>query len=264
MEPHPRLVFSVKHTQLDFWRRTLPNPTIGAGAHRQIIEACVGNLYGGMGAYPSYVVSGLVDGFEEDPSPNVGLQAWAQQPTFAGVFPVTQGSFSFPGPGTSGSPCTNCSAGTVPFPWVWPWLEFSVLARWVKDNANGDNRAALAPALEGDERRGDRTKINGGSELAAFTAVVQETWGLSNADAVVLHNATLLAMHGNLLAQTVGPFDTVVTQGIVRPTANFMIHNSIGGLYAMGDGGRCNAGAGVPGSSVGRSVGRQLRVLLIY
>lgn len=39
VEPHPRLVFSIKHTALDFWRRVALNPTLGIGQHRQVVEA---------------------------------------------------------------------------------------------------------------------------------------------------------------------------------------------------------------------------------
>lgn len=37
--PHPRLVFSIKHTALDFWRRIALNPTLGIGQHQQVVEA---------------------------------------------------------------------------------------------------------------------------------------------------------------------------------------------------------------------------------
>ena len=39
VQPHPRLVFSIKHTALDFWRRVALNPTLGIGQHRQVVEA---------------------------------------------------------------------------------------------------------------------------------------------------------------------------------------------------------------------------------
>jgi hypothetical protein len=44
--PHPRLVFAVKHTMLDFWRRVRFNPTLGAGRHQQVVEGEVGGMYG--------------------------------------------------------------------------------------------------------------------------------------------------------------------------------------------------------------------------
>ena len=75
VEPHPRLVFSIKHTALDFWRRVALNPTLGIGQHRQVVEAgapgscaCflfasgtripapaeINGMYAGCGSWPLY------------------------------------------------------------------------------------------------------------------------------------------------------------------------------------------------------------------
>lgn len=63
--PHPNLLFSVKHTKGDY-HRTFPfNPTIGIGKHQQIIEVECQREYEGKGAFPDYVIDGVVNGFEE-------------------------------------------------------------------------------------------------------------------------------------------------------------------------------------------------------
>lgn len=224
VSPHPKLVFSIKHTKLDFWRRTRSNPCIGAGEHLQVVEACVGNLFQGMGAYPSYVVDGVINGFEENiaSGDHFGLRDMVGKPTFAGLFPVTQGSFTYPHPDGGREPCRDCEAGAVPYPWAWPWLEFTVFARWAQEPTR--------------------------SEEEIFLETVRSEWGLSAADAATLRSALLLAMSANLFMETTGPFDAAVTQGVVRPSGNFMIHNSLAGLHAIGSDGKCNAGRGADGS----------------
>jgi hypothetical protein len=49
------LVFSVKHTQTDFWRYNDFNHTIGRGGVEQIIEFQCAREYEGKGAFPNYV-----------------------------------------------------------------------------------------------------------------------------------------------------------------------------------------------------------------
>lgn len=63
--PHEKLVFSIKHTALDFWRRVRFNPCIAQGKHRQIIEVQCQREYEGKGAYPNYIMDGVIDGFPE-------------------------------------------------------------------------------------------------------------------------------------------------------------------------------------------------------
>ena len=65
IEPHPNLIFSIKHQAGDFLRMTPFNPTIGIGKHRQIIEVqCQREAYG-KGAHPFYVGDGVINGWEE-------------------------------------------------------------------------------------------------------------------------------------------------------------------------------------------------------
>ena len=52
IEPHEKLIFSIKHTALDFWRRVRFNDCLTAGKHRQIVEVQCQREYEGKGAYP--------------------------------------------------------------------------------------------------------------------------------------------------------------------------------------------------------------------
>jgi hypothetical protein len=99
VQPHPLLVFSIKHTAGDFWRTVPFNPTLGLGGHQQIVEVQCQREYEGKGAYPNYIAHGVIDGFEElrsglakgaNTAP-VGLAGIAGRPTFAGVFTWSRG-----------------------------------------------------------------------------------------------------------------------------------------------------------------------------
>jgi len=65
IEPHPNLVFSVKHTKGDYQRTMDFNPTLGIGKHPQIVEVQCQREYEGKGAYPDYIMDGVINGFEE-------------------------------------------------------------------------------------------------------------------------------------------------------------------------------------------------------
>lgn len=65
IDPHPNLIFSVKHQQGDFHQLTPFNPTLMIGRHRQIIEVqCQREAYG-KGAHPYYIGDGVINGWEE-------------------------------------------------------------------------------------------------------------------------------------------------------------------------------------------------------
>ena len=68
IQPHDNLYFSIKHTQLDFWRYVEFNPCLGKGRHHQIVEVQCQREYEGKGAYPSYVMDKVIEGFPETDS----------------------------------------------------------------------------------------------------------------------------------------------------------------------------------------------------
>lgn len=85
IEPHDRLFFSIKHTALDFWRRVRVNECLGIGKHQQIIEVQAQREYEGKGAYPCYVMDGVIDCFPEN-KVKKGLKDFMNHPLFRGVF----------------------------------------------------------------------------------------------------------------------------------------------------------------------------------
>ena len=96
IEPHPNLVFSIKHQAGDFLRMTPFNPTLGIGKHRQIVEVqCQREAYG-KGAHPFYIGDGVINGWEEyaqimKPGQPKGLRDIVNNPNFAGVWTWSRG-----------------------------------------------------------------------------------------------------------------------------------------------------------------------------
>lgn len=95
VETHENLVFSIKHTAKDFWRTIPFNRTIGVGKHRQIIEVECQREYEGKGAFPNYVIDGVVNGFEEfrtQPRTGpIGLAEVADNSVIAGIWTWSRG-----------------------------------------------------------------------------------------------------------------------------------------------------------------------------
>lgn len=90
VETHPKLLFSIKHTALDFWRRVKFNDCLTLGKHRQIVEVQCQREYEGKGAYPSYVMNGVINSFEENSCPK-GLRDIAEHPLIAGLYTWSRG-----------------------------------------------------------------------------------------------------------------------------------------------------------------------------
>jgi hypothetical protein len=93
---HPKLIFSIKHTSLDFLRRNDFNQCLGSGYHPQIVEVQCGREYEGKGAHPDYICKGVIEGFEEyaiqmKPSEKKGLQDIVNSPLFKGIWTWTRG-----------------------------------------------------------------------------------------------------------------------------------------------------------------------------
>lgn len=90
LNPHPNLIFSIKHTALDFWRRVKFNPCITKGQHQQIIEVQCQREYEGKGAYPNYIMDGVLNGFSENRT-KIGLVEVAGHPLVQGIYTWTRG-----------------------------------------------------------------------------------------------------------------------------------------------------------------------------
>ena len=125
IEPHPKLRFSIKHTALDFWRHVKVNETIGIGKHRQIIEVQCQREYEGKGAYPNYVMDGVINGFEENAKP-IGLKELLRLPIVDGVFGWARGGGWY-GPRIKDE--------------FWPDINAFVLAKFSADPAHSEEEA---------------------------------------------------------------------------------------------------------------------------
>jgi hypothetical protein len=90
VEPHPNLIFSIKHTVIDFHRAVNVNPAHGLGRHPQIVEVQCQREYEGKGAYPNYIARGVVCGFPENAEPK-GLDELARDPRYRGVYAWSRG-----------------------------------------------------------------------------------------------------------------------------------------------------------------------------
>lgn len=115
--PHEKLVFSIKHTALDFWRYVKVNECLTRGNHRQIIEVQCQREYEGKGACPNYVMDGVINGFEEN-AVRTGLCDLLGNPLIVGVSNWSRGGGWY-GP-------------SIPHE-LWPDLNAYVLARFVQD-----------------------------------------------------------------------------------------------------------------------------------
>jgi hypothetical protein len=90
IEPHDKLIFSIKHTALDFWRHIKVNPSLTIGKHPQIIEVQCQREYEGKGAYPNYVMDGVINGFEETKDKK-GLKDIIQHSLIRGLYTWSRG-----------------------------------------------------------------------------------------------------------------------------------------------------------------------------
>ena len=92
IEPHPNLVFSVKHSNGDFSRSVPFNKTLGIGRHPQLVEVSCSQagLYG-KNCWPYYIGEGVIDGWGNHGDAKRGLRSLAGNPLFAGVWTWTRG-----------------------------------------------------------------------------------------------------------------------------------------------------------------------------
>ncbi len=94
IEPHPNLLFSIKHSQGDFTRDVPFNKTLGIGRHPQLVEVSCsqGGLYG-KNSHPYYMGKGVIDGWSQWNAGmgDTGLRSLVGNPRFAGVWTWTRG-----------------------------------------------------------------------------------------------------------------------------------------------------------------------------
>ena len=90
IDVHEKLIFSIKHTALDFWRRVKFNPCIGEGKHFQVVEVQCQREYEGKGAYPMYNMGGVIHSFSEMKDPK-GLKDFMGHPLMRGIYTWSRG-----------------------------------------------------------------------------------------------------------------------------------------------------------------------------
>ena len=163
VEPHPNLVFSIKHNEGDFFRTKPFSRCIGMGRHRQIIEVQCAREYEGKGAYPNYVANGVIEGFEEHAGMSKGeihsLRSFYEKTPnlFAGVWTWSRGG------GWAGPYIKNE---------MWCDLNAWVMAQWALDPSKSEESIFNRYAT-------DRLKLKG-QDVAKFRKLC-----LLSADAVL-------------------------------------------------------------------------------
>lgn len=115
--PHPKLMFSIKHTALDFWRHVKFNEAIGKGNHQQIVEVQCQREYEAKGACPNYIMHYVITGFPEN-SIQTGLEDFRYHPNVRGIYGWSRGG------GWYGPYLTNET---------WCALHAYVLAQWAQN-----------------------------------------------------------------------------------------------------------------------------------
>lgn len=92
IEPHPNLIFSIKHSNGDFTRDVPFNKTLGVGKHRQLVEISCNQagLYGKC-AYPYYIGKGVIDRWDNEGEKGRGLRSLLDNKNIAGVWTWSHG-----------------------------------------------------------------------------------------------------------------------------------------------------------------------------
>jgi hypothetical protein len=96
VEPHPNLIFAIKHTHGDFLRTFQFNQILGKGNHQQVVEVQCQREYEGKQAHPNYIAQSVIDGFEEyeyimKPEQTQSLNDIKDSTVFAGVWTWSRG-----------------------------------------------------------------------------------------------------------------------------------------------------------------------------
>ena len=116
VEPHPNLCFVVKHCENDFHRGNDFSRVLGMGRHPQLVEVQCQREYEGKGAYPNYVMHGVIEGFEEHHGESL-RKLWSN-PLAVGISTWSRGG------GWKGPYLTNE---------LWCDLNVYVIAKWAQN-----------------------------------------------------------------------------------------------------------------------------------
>lgn len=164
IEPHPNLIFSVKHCEGDFHRANAFSKIIGQGRHPQLIEVQCAREYEGKGAYPNYIANGVIEGFEEH---RVSMPADALKSVsdfarndakFAGIWTWTRGG-GWEGPFIKNE--------------LWPDLNAWVMAQWAADPRQSEESVFNRYATEKLGLKGDNVRKFRELMLTSAAAIVR-------------------------------------------------------------------------------------------
>lgn len=190
VEPHPNLLFSIKHTVLDFHRRVEFNPCLTLGQHRQVVEVQCQREYEGKGAYPNYSTHGVIEGFPEQQE-RKGLKDIVQHPLFAGVYTWSRGGGWY-GPYVTGANELWCDLNTY------------VIAQW-----------QLAP---------------GRSEQSVFMEYACERLDMGPADAAIFRRIALSSLDAVLKGKCCAAYDGRKLDEPSNPTNQWMRDDRLHGM----------------------------------
>eukprot|EP00041_Stephanoeca_diplocostata_P036694 m.1349075 g.1349075 ORF g.1349075 m.1349075 type:complete len:637 (-) comp24917_c0_seq8:2345-4255(-) len=224
---HKNLIFSIKHTSLDFWRYVRFNPCITQGNHQQVIEVEAQREYEGKGAFPVYIADGVIDGFNEFPAAQrVGLRHVIAHPLVVGLWTWSGGG------GWYGPNVHNAT--------LWPQLNTFVTAKWVTMAA----QSLATPDVP------DRSQTQLPSAADAFAAYcLQEIAINDSATCTALYNISVLSQDAVLALRYVAAYDGVLPGSrcgalSCMPTNNWLRDDRLGGLQLLG---QRNGAYGNPG-----------------
>jgi hypothetical protein len=207
VEPHPRLLFSIKHTALDFWRHVKVNECLGQGQHPQIVEVQCQREYEGKGAYPNYVMDGVINGFEEN-ARKIGLADLLRNPQIQGIYSWSRGGGWY-GPYLKDE--------------LWCDLNAYVLAQFVKRHFQD------SPRPRAGEGQGVRAAMDPSpTEEAIFRDYANQKLGLSATDVDRFRTICTLSARAVLKGRYCEVFDRVLRESLL-PVANWMRDDRLGG-----------------------------------
>jgi hypothetical protein len=210
VETHPKLLFSIKHTALDFWRHVKVNECLEQGRHPQIIEVQCQREYEGKGAYPNYVMDGVINSFEEN-ARKIGLADLLRNPQIQGIYSWSRGGGWY-GPYLKDE--------------LWCDLNAYVLAQFVKRH-NSPRPLTMLRTVPG-EGQGVRASADPCSEESIFRDYARQKLGLSAADTDRFRKLCTLSARAILKGRYCQVFDRELHESVL-PVANWMRDDRLGG-----------------------------------
>lgn len=190
VKAHPNLIFSVKHTVVDFHRWVEFNPCLMQGKHPQVIEVQCQREYEGKGAYPNYAVQGVIEGFKEQKNRR-GLIDIKDHPLFSGVYTWSRGG------GWYGPYVTRKNE-------LWCDLNAFVIARWTQEP----------------ER----------SEKEIFEEYARDILGLNQANTARFRSIALMSLDAVAKGKCCEAFDTRERRHTPYPTNQWMRDDLLHGM----------------------------------